>query len=127
MNKIILTVLALFLTLTGCYKQDAEQQQSAEKTLTVYTSIAPLNFACKQLLGDPDQVIETCPIGKDEPEYIPASDALIDMVESDVIFINGATFENWLNAVSLPETLIHDTAKRQAPVHPGPSHDQRCR
>jgi zinc transport system substrate-binding protein len=110
MNKITLSALALLLSLTGCSKQDAEQQKATEKALTVYTTIAPLHYVCEQLLGDQDQVIETCPIGEDEPEYIPAADVLVAMVDSDTIFINGASFENWLNAVSLPETLIHDTA-----------------
>lgn len=104
---------ALFaaLALTGCSERDAGPERSERSGLKIYTSIAPLNYVCERLLGDEDEVIAICPIGEDEPEYVPLPETLVEMIDSDLIVINGATFENWLNAVSIPETLIFDTAE----------------
>lgn len=111
MTRLIITGFVLTsLLLSGCSKEKAETQQTTETALKIYTGIAPLNFVCKQLLGEQDQVLEICPVGEDEPEYIPVRSTLVDMINSDAIIINGASFENWLNAVSIPETKIHDSA-----------------
>jgi zinc transport system substrate-binding protein len=111
MNRItLITCMFVSILLSGCSKQETEQNLPAEKTLIIYTSIAPLNFACKQLLSDQDQVLETCPVGEDEPEYIPETDTLVKMINSDLIVLNGASFENWLKTVSIPEPKLLDSS-----------------
>lgn len=111
MKKVTPFLPLLALLIAGCSDPNSAPEASTERSLRIYTSIAPLHYACEQLLGDMDQVLPICPVGEDEPEYIPERDVLTDMVQSDLIVVNGATFENWLTSVSIPETKVHDSAK----------------
>lgn len=107
---------SLFLSLTallaaGCSNSNPTSEPTPETSLKIYTSIAPLHFVCQKLLGDIDQVLPIIPVGEDEAEHVPEREVLVDMIQSNLIILNGAGFENWLDAVSIPETKIHDSAE----------------
>ena len=94
----------------GCAKQPGTPTQQPDRSLTVYTSIAPHYFAARQLLGEHDRIINICPVGEDAAEYMPERSVLNDLVKSDVIIVNGATFEQWLPRVSLPDSKLLDVS-----------------
>lgn len=109
MRKAILALLALIMV-SGCSQQTEPIAPSPDRTLTVYTTIAPIHFAVRELLGDRDTVINTTSVGEDAAHYMPDRDVLSEMVEADLIILNGAGFEEWSDSVTLPDSITLDSA-----------------
>jgi zinc transport system substrate-binding protein len=108
-KKILFTVLAVAIT-AGCGRKAETEDARSRGALKVYTTIAPIHFVTRQLLGEKDRIMNTCPPGEDEPTYIPPRSVLMDMLKADVIILNGASFEEWLEAVSLPASRLFDSS-----------------
>ena len=104
---IVATTLAL---VAGCSQQREVPEATASRALTIYTTMAPIHFVTRQLLGEQDTIINTVPAGEDVPTFMPDRSMLMDMVNADLIILNGAGFEEWLDAVSLPDSIVFDSA-----------------
>ena len=99
-----------FVLLVGCARKDETPAAAGERSLRIYTTIAPIYYVTRQLLGDRDMVINTVPAGEDSVTYIPDRSVLTDMLTADLVILNGAGFEEWLEKVSLPDRLFFDSA-----------------
>ncbi len=109
MKKLAIAVTTLALV-AGCSQQTEVPDATASRSLTIYTTMAPIHFVTRQLLGESDTIINTVPAGEDVPTFIPVRTMLMDMVNADLIILNGAGFEEWLDAVSLPDSILFDSA-----------------
>ncbi len=109
-KKITITLTALVLA-AGCTQQTEPTETTAERSLQIYTTIAPIYFVAHRLLGDNDTIINTTPPGEDGAHHIPERDVLMEMANADLIILNGAGFEEWVDAVSLPDSILFDSAQ----------------
>jgi zinc transport system substrate-binding protein len=107
--KVSLSILFL-VTLLGCSEKSAKKTDHEKTKLTIYTTIAPHYFACRQILGGQDTIINICPRDKDAADYMPDHDVLTQMIQSDLIITNGASFEQWLPYITLPDSKVLDAS-----------------
>jgi zinc transport system substrate-binding protein len=107
---LIASACASLLLPTGCGTQDEVSSELAKTQLTIYTTIAPHYYACRQLLGEHDQLINTCPVEQDAANYTPERQVLKELIKSDLIIINGASFEQWIPHVTLPDSKVLDAS-----------------
>ncbi len=102
MMKKILILLVIYLLCCGAVV-DAEE-------VKVFTSNYPLAYFAERISGKPEIVIFP-EIDGDPAFWEPTTDDIIRMQQSDIIILNGAAYEKWLKAVSLPRRKIINTSK----------------
>ena len=76
----------------------------------IFASNYPLSYFAERISGKPEIVIFP-EIDGDPAFWVPESADIITMQQSDIILLNGAAYEKWLNAVSLPRRKIIITSK----------------
>jgi zinc transport system substrate-binding protein len=76
----------------------------------VFTSNYPLSYFAERISGNPE-ILFFPKIDGDPAFWEPEPPDIIAIQQSDIILLNGATYEKWLTAVSLPRRRIVDTAK----------------
>jgi len=91
----------------GCSDSDAP---TGPTTPQVYTTFYPTTYFAARIAGDSAEVV--CPIPADEdPIYwMPDAATIAAYQKADLIVINGAHFEKWIEKVSLPAARLVDTA-----------------
>lgn len=103
--------LGLF-TSCSSEQEDAERAGVAERNARprILTTFYPLQFFAERLTGNWARV--DCPLPEDaDPIFWMPDDAAIQAYQSaDLVFINGAQFEQWVDKVSLPSGIVVDTA-----------------
>lgn len=72
---------------------------SREDKLKIYTSFYPIYDFVKKIGGDKVDVSTVVPAGVEPHDFEPTPKQIIDLQQSDVVFINGAGFEEWLNRI----------------------------
>jgi len=112
-QKTIIGLLAvLFITSFTSCKQKATPTETASETATpvVYTTFYPTMYFTQRIAGDTATII--CPVPPDEDAIFwqPSPDIIADYQQADLIIINGAEFEKWVQTVSLPESRVVNTA-----------------
>lgn len=77
---------------------------------TVYTTFYPTTYFVQRIAGDRVRVV--CPVPADEDAifWMPDDATIQAYQRADLIVINGAGFEKWVEVVSLPTSRIVDTA-----------------
>ncbi|MBA4537413.1 zinc ABC transporter substrate-binding protein [Bacillus aquiflavi] len=98
----LLLTAALFLS--GCNeetkqtnKKETEKTISADKTLTVYTTVYPLQFFTKKIGGDFVNVETIYPPGSDEHTFEPSQKDMIKLAEADLFFYIGLGLEGFVD------------------------------
>jgi zinc transport system substrate-binding protein len=81
------------------------------QTPTVYTTFYPTTYFAQRIGGDRINVVNPCPAGEDPAFWMPDDQTIEAYQHADVIIVNGASFEKWVDKVTLPEARIVDTAK----------------
>lgn len=117
----LLWVSLIILGLTAC--GDAPTQQAplvtvtsspveSEETvqLTVYVTNYPLQYFAERIAQNTVTVKSLIPPDIDPAFWQPTAQDIAQMQTGDLIFINGATYEKWLNTVSLPEAKLINTS-----------------
>lgn len=92
----------------------------------VYVSNYPLKYFAERLGGDKIDV-HFLAEGKGDPAYWKPNDADVEKMQSaDLIILNGATYEKWIDHVTLPGSIQIDTSMDFAAwyieVDEGPTH-----
>ena len=100
MKKIFLIVLSLLL-LTACSKEEKSNNENM-----IYTSIYPIEFITKEIVGDKIEVKNIIPTGVESHGWEPTMKNIASMSESEIIFINGLGMESWKGSVK--ETIGED-------------------
>ncbi len=86
--------------------------------LRVVTTTLPARWMVEQLAGDLAEVSTIRPPGGDHASWQPSQDDIVTMQMADLIVVNGAGYEPWLDDVVLPRERVLDTS--QALVQPIP-------
>lgn len=76
----------------------------------VFASNYPLSYFAQRIAGNPE-IVNFPEIDGDPAFWAPEPADIITMQQSDIILLNGATYEKWQAAVSLPKRKIVDTSK----------------
>jgi zinc transport system substrate-binding protein len=104
--RVALAVLAAIVLFAGCKK---EEQPTLEQGRQVYASNYPLAYFAETISGNSETVIFP-EIDGDPVFWKPSVGDIAAMQQADVILINGATYEKWLDKVSLPKERVVDTS-----------------
>ena len=120
-NNLNSLILLLFLLLgaaelTSCSKPNSQFQSSPSQTETsnnkpiIYVTNYPLKYFSDRIGGDKIQVKFPIPPDIDPAFWQPDSNIISQLQQGDLIFLNGATYEKWLDTVSLPESKLINTS-----------------
>jgi zinc transport system substrate-binding protein len=106
-----LLTLAL-IAMQGCSRR--EQVPSSDHLATrpvIYTTFYPTFYFAKVIGGDAVEVVNPCPCDEDPPFWAPAARVIADYQRADMVIIQGAGYEKWIDTVSLPENCLVDSTK----------------
>jgi zinc transport system substrate-binding protein len=104
MMKKAIVILGAFLLCCG----NAESEGG--KAVKVFASNYPLSYFATRISGDP-KIVNFPEMDGDPAFWEPTTDAIVTVQQSDVILLNGATYEKWRTSVSLPKGKIVDSSK----------------
>ncbi len=119
-NRFILLLFLLFLVpkLTGCSESNDQSQSSPSPTEIsnnkplIYVTNYPLKYFSDRIGGDKITVKFPIPADIDPAFWQPDSKIISQLQQGDLIFLNGATYEKWLDKVSLPESKLINTSSK---------------
>ena len=98
MNKLKFTVLFLALVLTACQPVSTDQTQEKDN-LQVIAVESFLADIVQNVAGDRLVVQTLMPKGLDPHSFEPTPRDVAKITDSDILFVNGAGFEEWLDDV----------------------------
>jgi zinc transport system substrate-binding protein len=107
-HKQILLVTMVLLTAWGCQPTESSQTESAE-TKQVYTTNYPLYYMTERMVPSGFSVHFPIPGSQDPAHWQPPVDTIASMQQADLIITNGASYEQWMLTVSLPDQKIINT------------------
>ena len=97
--------------------EQAETEQVSDGAATtegsqalIYVSNYPLKYFAERIGGDQVKVELPVPGDIDPAFWEPSADELAQLQTAELIVLNGATYEKWLQTASLPQAKTLDTA-----------------
>lgn len=105
-------LLLAVLLLTACASDRSEPGQTSAETPgvpTIEVSNYPLEYVVSRIGGSRLEVHFRAAGAADPAYWRPTTEDVVAMQEADLIFVNGAGYEPWLNDVSLPGSRVIDT------------------
>ena len=82
----------------------------APTPLVVYTTNYPLAYFAERIGGDQVEVSFPAPGDVDPAYWAPDPEVIADYQQADLILLNGAGYEKWLERASLPASKLVDTS-----------------
>lgn len=107
---VILSSLAILTLISGCDKKSTPSSSEQTAKPVIYTTFYPTQYFAERIGGDAVKVV--CPVPSDEDAifWMPDSKTIQEYQKADMIIVNGAQFEKWVDIVSLPKSKIVNTA-----------------
>jgi zinc transport system substrate-binding protein len=108
-----LWVSFLFINLLFLSCTSQQDQATAEPEVTksiVVVSNYPLKYFTERIVGSLVDVQFHAKSAGDPAYWQPAPEDVVAMQKADLIFLNGASYEQWLNNVTLPESRMVETS-----------------
>ena len=102
-SLLIVSLLSLLILLGAC-GSNVSSTDNDESTLSIYTSIYPLEDFTKKIGGSHVNVKTLIPPGADSHTYEPTSKEVLDIAKADAFIYNGLGMESYAEN-------IHDTLK----------------
>jgi len=104
---------AVLVLLPACGKQEAESTTAAGARArpVVYTTFYPTAYFARRIGGDHVEVECPVPEGEYPTFWLPSPEVIAAYQAADLVILNGATYEKWAKAVSLPLAKVVETAK----------------
>ena len=84
--------------------------ETSESQLLVYVTNYPLKYFAERIGGDAITVKFPIPSDIDPAFWTPEASDIAQLQEADLIFLNGASYEKWLQTVSLSSSKLVDTS-----------------
>ncbi|MEN2465656.1 zinc ABC transporter substrate-binding protein [Ornithinibacillus sp. JPR2-1] len=108
---LLTSFIGLLLLLAACNTNDenassAAGVQNTDDTLTIFTSIYPLEDFAKKIGGEHVQVNTLIPPGADSHTFEPTSKDILDIAKADAFIFNGLGMESYAEKVK--ETLKNE-------------------
>jgi zinc transport system substrate-binding protein len=108
MKRLLIIIAAILLTAcTGENTADRESPATQRNPLVV-TSNYPLYFFTTEIAGDHVEV-RFPTIEGDPAMWVPGNDEMGILQDADLLILNGAGYESWLDFITLPSGQILDT------------------
>ncbi|HEC43845.1 MAG TPA: zinc ABC transporter substrate-binding protein [Bacteroides sp.] len=109
--KQIFALLFILLIASSCGSGVKREKSSDELTtqITVAVTNYPLFFFTQQIAGDKFEVLFPVPGDIDPAFFEPGAEVVSTYQSAEIIFINGAGYESWVDKVSLPQRRIVNT------------------
>lgn len=110
--------LTLALLLLGCPspestpdQPEADEPAAQAQPLTVVATSFPAAYLVQRVGGDGVVVDNILPAGEDAPHYTPSAEAIGKAQQAGLVVANGAGFEGWMAAATLPaDTVVYSAA-----------------
>jgi zinc transport system substrate-binding protein len=99
-------ILVGAVLLAGC---DKEERPTVKRAVQVFASNYPLAYFVGHICGNPELVVFP-EIASDPAFWEPSIGDITVMQQANVVLINGATYEKWLDKVSLSKERVADTS-----------------
>jgi zinc transport system substrate-binding protein len=112
MNCRRIAILLMTLLLTACGAEpppDSNSSGAGRSMPLVIASNYPLYYFAHAIAGDSAEVVLPSMEG-DPANWKPTSEDIAQMQSADLVILNGAGYESWLNWVSLPDNRLLDTS-----------------
>ncbi len=121
--NLILSLILLLGSVIGLSSCQTETPQSPSDSSSLETQINnnqpiiyvtnyPLKYFAQRIGGDEIQVKFPIPSDIDPAYWQPEAKEVSQLQEGDLILLNGATYEKWINTVSLPSSKLVDTSSQ---------------
>ena len=111
---LLFSVISSLGLISGCRSKNLEiSAPSVEQNkgqLSVYVTSYPLKYFTERIAGNTIMVNYLVPDGIDPALWQPKSTDIAQMHMGDLIFINGASYEKWLEQVSLADSKLINTS-----------------
>jgi len=123
-----LGLMALLALLIGCSSDERaiQQQEEHRGPPSVYAVNYPLAYFAGRIAGDSVEVVLPVPGDIDPAMWVPDADAIAELQRADLVLLNGAGYEGWLQRVTLSRSRLVDTstafADRLIPVENDVTH-----
>ena len=107
MNKKLFFIVSIIavLILTACGNQQVEtvpsEDESATASLSVYTTVYPLQYFAERIGGEHVHVQSIYPPGADEHSFDPTQKDMIALADSDLFFYVGLGLEGFVDKAEL--------------------------
>ena len=102
MKKTIgLLFLLLLLILSACGEEKTTGTETeSDETLSIYTTVYPVQFFTEQIAGDSVEVTSILPPGTDPHTFEPTTKEMVKLAEADAFIYNGAGLEGYAETIS---------------------------
>lgn len=103
-------LLVVVIVLGGCSEKREEVNETGTKTPMVCVSNHPLKYFVERIASSDVEVHFPVPAEDDPAYWKPNSEDILALQKADLIILNGATHEPWLENVSLSQLKLVDTS-----------------
>ena len=83
---------------------------TVEGPISVYVTNYPLMYFAERIGGPHVEVHFPAPADEDPAYWMPDAETISNYQQADLILLNGAGYEKWVNAASLPKSKLRDTS-----------------
>ncbi len=96
---IILLIITLALTPSGCTIKEPDGSDQRAERISVYTTLYVLEEFATRIGGERVEAVNLIPAGVSPHDYEPSARDIAAVVDSDLFIYNGAGMELWINKV----------------------------
>jgi len=82
----------------------------APTPLSVFATNYPLAYFAERIGGEQVEVVFPAPADVDPAYWAPEAEVIADFQQADLILLNGAGYEKWIERASLPSNKLVDTS-----------------
>jgi zinc transport system substrate-binding protein len=98
------------LALIACRPAVAQMPAPKPHRCRIYTTSYPLYYVAKRLVEDRADVLFPAPPNEDPAFWHPSKEVVRQYQQADLILLNGAAFDKWVDTTSLPLNTQVDTS-----------------
>ena len=111
---IVILGMAFMLGPSGCSNtQDASPEKQGvtiEGAISVYVVNYPLKYFAERIGGPHVEVYFPAPADEDPAYWMPDAETISKYQQADLILLNGAGYEKWVDSASLPKSKLCNTS-----------------
>lgn len=110
-NTSLLIGIALLMQLTGCGREPAKQQGTAETAPYIVAVNNPLLYFARRLIGDDIEVRLLAPGDIDPAAWQPTVADVLHLQGAELVLLNGAGYSSWLDKIAMSSDKLVVTSE----------------